>query len=123
MTKGDRIKQLREMIGMTQSELAEKSNTTKQSIYKYEQNIVTNIPSDRIEDIAKALGTTPQAIMGWDVPEELSISLTTKEQKLIDNYRSLNDEGQQTVCNLVEGLIISGKYKKSAPNGLGQKEA
>ena len=46
MTKGERIKGLREQIGITQTELAEAINTTKQNVYKYENNIITNIPSD-----------------------------------------------------------------------------
>ena len=49
MTIGDRIKKLRNQIGLSQTELAIKSNSSKQTIYKYENNIVTNIPSDKIE--------------------------------------------------------------------------
>lgn len=71
MTKGERIKLLREKANMTQEELATLLNTTKQTIYKYEQSIVTNIPSDRVERIAEVLNTTPAYIMGWesDKPE------------------------------------------------------
>ena len=71
MTKGERIKLLREKANMTQEELAKLLNTTKQTIYKYEQSIVTNIPSDRVERIAEVLNTTPAYIMGWesDKPE------------------------------------------------------
>lgn len=66
MTKGERIKLLREKANMTQEELAKLLNTTKQTIYKYEQSVVTNIPSDRVERIAD-----PPYIMGWesDKPE------------------------------------------------------
>lgn len=71
MTKGERIKLLREKANMTQEELAKLLNTTKQTIYKYEQSVVTNIPSDRVERIAEVLNTTPAYIMGWesDKPE------------------------------------------------------
>ena len=71
MTKGERIKLLREKANMTQEELAKLLNTTKQTIYKYEQSIVTNIPSDRVERIAEVLNSTPAYIMGWesDKPE------------------------------------------------------
>ena len=71
MTKGERIKLLREKANMTQEELAKLLKTTKQTIYKYEQSIVTNIPSDRVERIAEVLNTTPAYIMGWesDKPE------------------------------------------------------
>ena len=66
MTKGERIKLLREKANMTQEELAKLLNTTKQTIYKYEQSIVTNIPSDRVERIAEVLNSTPAYIMGWE---------------------------------------------------------
>ena len=66
MTKGERIKQLREAKGYTQEELAKLLNTTKQTISKYEKEIVTNIPSDRIENMAKILDTTPEYILGWE---------------------------------------------------------
>lgn len=65
MTIGDRIKLLREEAKITQDELAKHIDTTKQTIHKYENNIVTNIPSDKIEIIAKVLGTHPAYLMGW----------------------------------------------------------
>lgn len=72
MTKGERIKQLRERAGLTQEELAAKLKVTKQTIHKYEKNIVTNIPSDNIEVLANILDSTPEYILGWKkvTPEE-----------------------------------------------------
>ena len=66
MTKGERIKKLRIDKGITQEEMAKLLCTTKQTISKYENGVVTNIPSDRIESIAKLLGTTPEYILGWE---------------------------------------------------------
>lgn len=65
MTVGERIKSVRQDRGMTQAELAKKSHTTKQTIYKYEMGIITNIPSNRIEQVANALGCSPAVLMGW----------------------------------------------------------
>lgn len=65
MTKGERIKSLREGIGMSQTDLADKLDTKKQTIYKYETGIVTNIPSDKIEMMAKIFNVSPAYIMGW----------------------------------------------------------
>ena len=66
MTKGERIKELREKKKLTQEELARLLNTTKQTVSKYEKGIVTNIPSDRIESMAKILNSTPEYILGWE---------------------------------------------------------
>lgn len=46
MTKGTIIKSLRKAKKLTQTELADMIKTTKQNIYKYENDIITNIPSD-----------------------------------------------------------------------------
>ena len=65
-TIGERIKELRENLKMSQDELGKRCGTTKQTIFKYETGIVTNIPMPRIECIAKALNTTPTILMGWE---------------------------------------------------------
>lgn len=72
---GDRIKFLRKQHKMSQSELAEKLGTTKQNIYKYENGIVTNIPSDKIESLAQILGTSPSYLMGWDDSKDSIMSI------------------------------------------------
>lgn len=64
MDKGKIIKQLRIENHMTQEELAAKLHTTKQTIYKYESGIVTNIPSNKIQAMAKIFGVSPVEIMG-----------------------------------------------------------
>lgn len=66
MTVGERIKLLRESKKITQTELANIAGTTKQNIYKYENGIITNIPSDKVELIANFFHVSPAYIMGWD---------------------------------------------------------
>lgn len=65
MTVGKRIKELRDKCGMSQVDLADKVSVSKQTLYKYENDIITNIPSDKIECIAKVLRTSPSYLMGW----------------------------------------------------------
>jgi len=72
MTIGDRIRKTRENLKISQTELANLSNTTKQNIYKYENGIITNIPSDKIETIAKILRVSPAYLMGWSEMNEKS---------------------------------------------------
>lgn len=75
MTVGSRIKEAREAKGLTQEELGRAVKTTKQTIFKYESGIVTNIPLDRLEQIAAVLSVSAAFLMGWE----------TKEDKLPDN--------------------------------------
>lgn len=74
MTKGQKIKQLRKEIKMSQTELAQRLETTKQTVSKYEKDIITNIPSDKIEAMANIFGVKPQYLQGW---EELEMSQST----------------------------------------------
>lgn len=65
MTIGERIKAYRLRKNLTQAELAEKLNVAKQTVFKYETGIVTNIPSDKIELMSQIFGVTPAELMGW----------------------------------------------------------
>jgi len=69
MNIGQRIKNMRLKNNLTQDELALSIGTTKQTIHKYENGIITNIPSSKIEAIANILNTTPNYLMGWTEEE------------------------------------------------------
>lgn len=60
------IKREREKAGISQTDFAKMIKVTKQTLYKYEQGIITNIPSNKIEEIANVLGVSPSYIMGWE---------------------------------------------------------
>lgn len=66
MTIGEKIREIRTTKKISQTALATATNISKQSIYKYETGIINNIPFDKIEKIANALGVTPAYLMGWD---------------------------------------------------------
>lgn len=83
MTIGERIKKLREANNMSQTELAERLNTSKQNLYKYENGVITNIPSDKIEMIARIYGVSPSYIMGWnEEPSNISDIITEDIYKI-----------------------------------------
>lgn len=71
-TIGDRVKYKRIKLKMTQEDVANIVKVSKQTIQKYENNIITNIPSDRIELLAKALNCSPGYLMGWE-EEQINI--------------------------------------------------
>lgn len=66
VTVGDRIRQVRQEQDVTQQELANYIGVSKQAVYKYENNIVTNIPTDKVDAIAKRLKVSPAYLMGWE---------------------------------------------------------
>lgn len=64
----ERMKGKRNKLGMTLEDVAKVVGVSRQTIQKYESGIVANIPSDKIELLAKALHTTPAYLMGWEAP-------------------------------------------------------
>lgn len=74
MTIGDRLKALRSKHKLTLEEVSKYIKVSRQTINRYENNIITNIPSDRIEMLAALFETTPAHLMGWedDVPMDKS---------------------------------------------------
>ena len=63
---GIRLRQLRKKLGYTQEFVGKNIGVSKQTLYKYEMGIITNIPSDKIEALAKLYSVQPEYIMGWD---------------------------------------------------------
>lgn len=117
MNKGDRIKHHREMLGLAQTEVANSIGVSKQTLYKYENNIVTNIPSDKIEALARVLGTTPEYLMGWEdepsqkSPEELEEEL---KEGLAFNIllNGLTTEEQEEIREIVKLLLVLPRYER-----------
>ena len=70
MTVGSRIKEAREAKDLTQEQLGKAVGTTKQTIFKYEAGIITNIPLDRLEQIASVLSVSAASLMGWDTQKD-----------------------------------------------------
>lgn len=70
--KSFKLKELRKQAGLTLDELAERVGTSKQTIHRYENGIISNVPPEKVESLAVALGTTPAELMGWD--EEPTVS-------------------------------------------------
>lgn len=63
----------REQLGITQTALADMIGESKQTIYKYESGVVSNIPSDKIEAIANVLDVSPAWICGWEQDSEIPV--------------------------------------------------
>lgn len=119
MDIGERIRILRTDMDMTQEELAEEANTTKQNIYKYEKGIITNIPSDKIEKIAEALDTTPAYLMGWvdydDSREHCGPSEYLADYLRhigIEIYASIRDDELEVVQNRKHYFMPAREYEE-----------
>ena len=62
----NKLKELRRSKKMTLEGLAEAIGTSKQTIHRYENGVISNIPHEKIKLLADALGVAPSALMGWN---------------------------------------------------------
>jgi len=124
---GERIKRNRLQKSYTLDSLAQKIGTSKQTIHRYETGIISNIPSDKIEALAKALDVTPAYLMGWeDLPGEQSeaspvplhtATLRADEAALLGSYNKLNDTGKEKAAEYVTDLSENKKYTSEEDMG------
>lgn len=103
MSVGQRIKLARERKNMTLDEVARLCETTKQAIYKYENEIVTNIPYDRIVLLSKALDVTPSYLFGWEEKKSSPSEpeLTEGEQLMLELFRKIPKDRQPEALDLL----------------------
>ena len=72
MNLADRIKYKRKELNKTLEEVGKQVGVTRATIQRYENGNIQNIPSDKIELLAKALNTTPAYLMGWQEDSDYS---------------------------------------------------
>lgn len=113
MTIGERMRKRRENLGLTQVSVADKAGISKQTLYKYENDIVTNIPLPTISKIAEVLNVSESYLMGWEDEEiiietvQTDIALTNM-QKRVKEYAlklsALPKEKQEQIMRLIDML-------------------
>lgn len=133
MTIGDRIKNRREELKMSQEELAHLIGyKSKTSINKIELG-VQNLKQSKIKEIANALQTTPGYIMGWDDNPEPSERIQNQKQcaelfekaygkemcDLLKKVLSLDSVDRMVISSTVDTLLTAEKYsvKKESSSG------
>ena len=67
---GENIKKRRMELDMSVSDLAEKLGKNRATVYRYENGDIENMPSNVLVPIAKALHTTPAALLGIENKSE-----------------------------------------------------
>ena len=83
----ENIKSKRIERKMTLEDLAKSVGVSRQTIQRYESGVIGNIPSDKIELIARALDTSPAYLMGW---EQIDTNFSGKEvpKEIYDKFKS-----------------------------------
>ena len=117
MSIGERIRNKRIEMHLTQEDLAVKVGyTSKSTINKIELGI-NDIPLSKVREFARALSTTESYLMGWDdeassSPADPAPVVDPDEERLLASYRELNSTGRELLVNYAADLNASGRYKK-----------
>lgn len=110
----EKIKSLRIQKRLSQDDLARLTGyTDRSSIAKIEAGKV-DLTESKILLFSKALDVSPSYLMGLmdEAPAAPAITLTADETQLVEDYRSLNPEGQTAARTMLAGLTAQPIYKK-----------
>ena len=105
-----RIKALRQEKGLTLEQVAEVVGVGKSTVRKWETGMIANMKRDKIADLAKALGTTPAYLMGWEEDAEQKDSptepqLSEGEQLMLELFRKIPEDRQAAALELLRAAL------------------
>lgn len=63
---GKRIKERRKELNISADDLAKVLGVSRSTIFRYEKGEIEKVPAKYLEQIARALDTTPAHLMGWE---------------------------------------------------------
>ena len=115
ITIGSKIKARRQELGISQRELASRMGYTDHTTITRIEAGKVDPPQSRIAQFAKALGTTPGHLMGWDAePEDLGavaaqVLADPGLLQLVQNYNRLNDTDRYALRLMAESLAAKTK--------------
>ena len=106
-----RIKELRQKKGLTLEQVADVVGVGKSTVRKWETGMIANMKRDKIADLAKALGTTPAYLMGWnaetqenkDSPTEPELS--EGEKMMLELFRRIPEDRQAAALELLRAAL------------------
>lgn len=112
---GKNIKARRQELNLTQRELAARMGYTDHTTITRIEAGRSDPPQSRIAQFAKALNTTPGALMGWDEdPEDLGAMAATVLtdpglMKLVQDYLELSEADRYVLRLTADSLAAKNK--------------
>lgn len=113
-----RMREAMEAVGLSQSELCERTKIPKSAMSQYLSGAFKP-KQERTYLIARALGVSESWLMGCDTSRERNEFPPNNEQQLLDLFRQLNGEGQQKIIGYAADIVQTGSYKKTDTNTVG----
>lgn len=100
---GNKIKERRELLGISQTDLAEALGTSQNQVSRYERG-ASDPTSEMLLKLASALGTSPNWLTGFGEDEANSSGLDEEELELLLLYRAKSPESKQKIRDVVRVL-------------------
>ena len=109
MTIGERVKQRRLELGLTQTELAERLGLKSKVSISTVENDKEDLTTDRIRKFADALERSPGYLMGWDA---MVYSTGDTDFVLpIETKQRYSNRDSQTIIDAYKDIILIQQYK------------
>jgi hypothetical protein len=109
---GKRIREAREHLNMTQSELAQKVGVTTSAITNYETG-VSHPKEPVLYRLFEALGCDANYLFQDAIKSSRAISLSCTETELLKKYRQLPDSGKQAVDTMIDSMLMMAASQNS----------
>lgn len=122
-----KIKELRQQQGLTLEQVANVVGVGKSTVRKWETGMIANMRRDKIAALAKALGTTPAYLMGWEeertrfthsmevhsvatsILEQINspdqMVLTEGEKMLLELFRQIPEDAQKMYLEVLRASL------------------
>lgn len=118
ITFNENLRFYRNKLGLKQDDVAGMLGVAKSTYSLYETGKrEPDVP--KIKQLSKILNVSADELLGLP---SLSNNMPEDETTLLDNYRTLNEEGQEKLLDYADDLCQSGKYKKDCANVVDQEK-
>ena len=110
----NRLRTKRIENNLSLQDVAEKLGVSKVTVSRYETLDITNIPSDKIEGMAKLYKTTPAYLMGWEDKKEkenINIDTINTDYIMIPLYESISAGYGASNSEFIEMIPVFGLKK------------
>ena len=111
MTIQEKIRYLRLKQKLTLEAVGDIVGVGKSTVRKWESGEIANMRRDKIAKLAKALGTTPAYLMGWEDEESEKESssgemqLTEEEKQLLESFRLIPKDRRPIVIEMIRAAL------------------
>lgn len=105
----ERLRELREKKGLSQSEVAKFLGISRPAYVKYETG--NSRPVRKLKELCALFNVSSDYILGTEGDEQSVPKYSADEEKLIEIYRKLDDRGKQSVLRTADGELdmLEGK--------------